>query len=103
MEAGRALTEPGVRAFVRRALLADRRSRNETSSLVFNAGLFIGFVVVVGGVLCWRYTGRPGPHVRAAEERRKREYIISKLQTLSALKRRADDGMITNLPVLETQ
>jgi len=41
--------------------------------------------------------------VRAAEERRKREYIISKLQTLSALKRRADDGMITNLPVLETQ
>ena len=102
MEGTSSLTEPGVRTFVRRSLLADRRARNEISSLAFNAALFAGFFLLLGGVLYWRYSGRPDPAARAVREREKREYIISKLQTLADLKGTVRDGMITNLPVLET-
>ena len=102
MDLGSSLTEPGVRSFVRKSLIAHRQSKNEMNCIMFNIGLLLAFVLIFGGVLYWRYNGKPNLRERAVERERTREYIISKLQTLADIKKQVKDGMITNLPILKT-
>ena len=98
MDSGPKLTEPGVRSFVGKSLRDFHKYRDGLTSMIFNIVMFVGFIVVVAGVLYWRYKRRITPEEQALKNREKKEYILTKLQTLSAMKKRVRPGMITNLP-----
>ena len=94
------LIEPGVRYFLNGTLKECRKFKDNYISVLFNISMVILLVVVIGGWLLYRYKGKPTPAELEVKERKKQEYIISKLQQLAFEKKRntPNTTMITGLP-----
>ena len=98
MEQQPSLCEPGVRYFIGCSLKESRKFKDKYITLFFNIFMTFLFVLTVTAILFSRYKGRSKPHEEALKKRKKEEYIISKLQYLSAIKQNNNQNMITNLP-----
>lgn len=61
--------------------------------------MMVAFVLIVGGFLTYKYKGKPTPGEIVRKNRDKQEYIISKLQQLSAVRSKESGDMITDLPL----
>ena len=96
------LIEPGIRMFLSKSLRDYHKSLDKYTSLIFNISLFIVFIGVFSFILYYRYKGRPTPHDIAMKNRKSKEYILGKLQTLAIMKKQNNSGMITDLPTWET-
>ena len=93
------LTEPGIKSLIHRALKETHNFRMQNISLLFNIGLFIFFTLSICGFLYYKYKGKQSPYEQSRKNRKKQEYIVSKLQQLAYLKKQKDDTMITNIPI----
>jgi hypothetical protein len=62
--------------------------------MLFNIAMALFFLVSVGTFLWCRYKGKMTPEEQAIRNRQTQHYIMNKLQTLSAIKKK----MITDLP-----
>lgn len=91
------LTEPGVKYFIGGTLKECRKYKNKYISQLFNLGMIIGFILFFGAILAYRYKGNITQEELNAKNRKKKEYIISKLQQLSAIKQQK--RMITDIPM----
>ena len=95
------LTEPGVRYFLSSTLKECRKFKDNNSSVFFNVYMTCIFIVVIGGFLMYHYKGRLTPAEIAIKNRKKQEYIISKLQQLAYVRKTQGsigNGLITTLP-----
>ena len=92
------LCEPGVKYFVSKSLKECRKLKNHYMCLFFNIGALLLFVIGIGLFLFYKYKGRITPSERALKNRKKEEYIMSKLQYLSAIRQQKSQDMITNIP-----
>jgi hypothetical protein len=92
------LTEPGVKYFISSTLKECRKFKDRNISIIFNIGMIILFVAVVGGFLTYKYKGRLTSEELAYKNRIKQEYIVSKLQQLALHKQKENSSLITNLP-----
>ena len=93
------LIEPGVRYFLNGTLKECRKFKDNYISVLFNISMVILLVVVIGGWLLYRYKGKPTPAELEVKDRKKQEYIISKLQQLAFEKKKSQNTtMITGLP-----
>ena len=101
MEAPPCLTEPGVKYFLSATLKECRKFKDRHISIIFNIGMIILFIVVVGGVLTYRYKGKLTYYEINEINRKKQEYIVSKLQQLAVYKQKQSQNLITNLPTWE--
>lgn len=90
------LIEPGVKSFLSSTLKDCRRLKNNYYTIIFNVSMFGLFVLVVGGFLLYHYRGKLTPAEIEVKNRKKQEYIISKLQQMAYL--RKNQGLITQLP-----
>jgi hypothetical protein len=91
------LIEPGVRYFLGGTLKECRKYKNKYITLIFNLGMILLFIVLFGSILAYRYKGNITPSEMQLKNRKKKEYIISKLQQLSAIKQHK--SMITDIPM----
>ena len=55
------LTEPGVKYFLNQTLKQCHIVRDNFHNMVFNIGLFIGFLIILGLILLYKYKGRLSP------------------------------------------
>ena len=94
------LIEPGVRYFLNGTLKECRKFKDNYISVIFNISMIILFIVVLGGWLLYRYKGKPTQVEMELKNRKKQEYIISKLQQLAFDKKKnnPNTSMITGLP-----
>jgi hypothetical protein len=92
------LTEPGVKYFLHQSLKQCHNARNTFHNLVFNIGLFIGFLVILGLILLYKYKGRLSPVEIAQKNKEKQQYILSKIKNFQQAKRIAHQELITGLP-----
>jgi hypothetical protein len=83
------LTEPGVKYFLNETLKQCHIVKNKFHNTVINIGLLIGFLLVLGLILLYKYKGRLTE---------KQQYILSKVKNLQEAKRRAHQELITGLP-----
>ena len=90
------LTEPGVKSFISSTLKDCRRLKNNYETIIFNISMFCIFIIVVGGFLLYHYRGKLTPAEVELKNRKKQEYIVSKLQQMAHL--RKNQGLITELP-----
>tara|TARA_B100000674_G_scaffold326412_1_gene272238 strand:- start:6649 stop:6993 length:345 start_codon:yes stop_codon:yes gene_type:complete len=97
------LCEPGVKYFIGCSLQESRKFKERYINLFYNIGMTLIFVGGVASFLIYRYKGRKRPEEIVMENRKKQEYIISKLQRLSSIreKNNQNPNMITNLPSWE--
>lgn len=92
------LTEPGVKYWVTQTLRECRRFKERNISIFFNISMLVLFCVVVGGFLAFKYKGKLTQAEIAEKNRKKQEYIVSKLQNIALIKKKASSSMITDLP-----
>lgn len=92
------LVEPGVKYFIRETLKKCHGYKETYKNQIFNVGLFVSMVVIVGIVLAYRYKGKPSPEEVAQKDREKKQYIISKIRNYQDDRKRAQQQLITGLP-----
>tara|TARA_Y100000768_G_scaffold383921_2_gene366937 strand:- start:1567 stop:1872 length:306 start_codon:yes stop_codon:yes gene_type:complete len=94
------LCEPGIKYFVKKSLIDSHKFKERHSNIIYNVSMLLVFIITLGLILYYRYKGKLTHGERIIKNRRKKEYIVSKLQQLSAIKK--NNNMITNLPSLNT-
>jgi hypothetical protein len=94
------LIEPGVRYFLSGTLKECRKFKDNNASIFFNLYMASLLVIVFGGFLLYRYKGKLTPAELEMKQRKKKEYIISKLNQMAYLRKTQGNanGMITALP-----
>ena len=97
------LTEPGVKYFLHQTLKQCHTVRDNFHNMVFNVGLFIGFLLILGLILLYKYKGRLTPVEVEIKNREKQQYILSKIKTFQQAKRVAHQELITGLPSWENE
>jgi hypothetical protein len=71
--------------------------------MVFNIGLFIAFLLVLGLILFYKYKGKLSPVEIEKKNKEKQQYILSKIQNFQRAKRIAHQELITGLPNWESE
>jgi poly-gamma-glutamate capsule biosynthesis protein CapA/YwtB (metallophosphatase superfamily) len=97
------LTEPGVKYFLNQALKQSHVIREQFHNTVFNIGMFILFVLLLGFVLVYKYKGKLTPVEIAQKNKEKQQYILERIQTFQIAKQRAHEELITGLPHWENE
>ena len=75
-----ALIEPGVKYFLHQTLKQCHIARDKFNNYVFNIGLFIFFLIILGVILFYKYKGRLTPIEIERKNKEKQQYILSKIQ-----------------------
>jgi hypothetical protein len=97
------LTEPGVKYFLHQTLKQCHVVREKFHNTVFNIGLFIAFLIILGLILLYKYKGKLTPVEIARKNKEKQQYILSKIKNFQEVKRRAHQELITGLPAWESE
>jgi len=92
------LTEPGTKFFLSETLKQCHVIRNQFHNILFNVGLFIFFLLVLGAILLYKYKGRLTPVEKQRKDVEKQQYIVSKIKNLQQAKKIAHQELITGLP-----
>ena len=98
-----ALIEPGVKYFLHQTLKQCHIARDKFNNYVFNIGLFIFFLIILGVILFYKYKGRLTPIEIERKNKEKQQYILSKIQNFQQAKRIAHQELITGLPEWESE
>jgi len=97
------LVEPGVKYFLNETLKQCHIIKSKFHNTIFNIGLLIGFLIVLGLILLYKYKGRLTKVELERKNREKQEYILSKIQKFQQAKRAAHQELITGLPHWENE
>ena len=97
------LTEPGVKYFLNETLKQCHLFREKYNNMLFNVALFVGFLVILGILLLYKYKGKLTPQEIEQKEIDKKKYILSKIKNYQDTRLRAQQQLITGLPHLENE
>ena len=70
---------------------------------VLNISLFVGFLIILGIVLLFKYKGKLTPKEIEIKDKEKQQYILSKIKNFQQAKRVAHQELITGLPTWESE
>ena len=98
-----ALTESGVKYFLHQSLKQCHIIRENFHNMIFNIGLFIAFLLILGLILFYKYKGKLTPVEIEKKNKEKQQYILSKIQKFQQAKRVAQQELITGLPAWESE
>lgn len=96
------LIEPGVKYFLDETLKNCNKKRVQYNNNLFNFCLFLGFSIVLGGFLYYKFYTRPTKKDLEKKENQKKYYILSKIKSLNEKSARERQQLITNLPKFES-
>ena len=82
------LTEPGIHYYIGGSLKECRKFKDKYITLLFNLGMIALFIIFFGSILMYRYNGNISPAEIDLRNRKKKEYIISKLNQLGEIKQK---------------
>jgi hypothetical protein len=98
-----ALIEPGVKYFLNQALKQAHIVREKFHNMIFNVGMFILFLLILGGILVYKYKGKLTPVEIAQKNKEKQQYVLEKIKKFQIAKQRAHQELITGLPHWENE
>ena len=97
------LTEPGVKYFLNHSLKQCHIIKDKFHNVIFNIGLLIGFLIILGLILLFKYKGKLKPAELEQKNKLKQQYILSKIKNFQESKRIAHQELITGLPNWENE
>lgn len=97
------LTEPGVKYFINEMLKQCHNVKEKYQNMLFNIGLLVLFMVILGILLLYKYKGKLTPEEIEQKETQKKYYILSKIKNFQDAKVRAQQSLITGLPHWENE
>ena len=97
------LTEPGVKYFLNQTLKQCHIIKSKFNNTIFNIGMFILFLTILGLILFFKYKGKLTPVEIEIKNKEKQQYVLSKIQNFQEAKKRAHQELITGLPQWEKE
>jgi hypothetical protein len=97
------LVEPGVKYFLHETLKQCHITKDKFHNFIFNIGLLIFFILILGVILYWKYKGKLTPVEIEKKNAEKQQYILSKIQKFQDTKRKVHQELITGLPAWESE
>ena len=92
------LIEPGVKYLLHETLKQCKEYKNKYTNFLYNIGLFLLFMLILGAILVYKYKGKLTPNEVQQKEGEKRQYILSTIKNFQDAKRIAHQELITSLP-----
>ena len=92
------LTEPGIIYFLNETLKQCHIYKINYNNILINIGLFIGFLLILGAILFYKYKGRLTQSEKERKNKEKQEYILSKVKSFQEAKKIAHQELISGLP-----
>jgi hypothetical protein len=92
------LIEPGMKSFISHTLKQCNNYKEKNLTIIYNIGYFFLFIIIIGLILKFKYKGEISEYEKNEKNKKKQEYIISKLQQVSSATQRVNQNMITDLP-----
>jgi hypothetical protein len=92
------LTEPGVKYFINEMLKQCHNVKEQYKNMIFNICLLVGFFVILGILLLYKYKGKPTPQEIEEKESQKKQYILSRIKNYQDAKIKEQQSLITGLP-----
>jgi Bucentaur or craniofacial development len=89
------LVEPNIKYVINSELKTCKQSKFEKYSTFLNIGGFFFITGLIGFILWLKYKGKQDIKAQLENEKKKKEYILSKLNYLQRMKQRA----YTNMPI----
>lgn len=102
MDTKPALIETGTKYFLRETLKNCNKKRVNYYNNLTNLGLLTGFIIILGGIVIYKYKTRPNEKSRKKKETLKQTYILTKIKALTDEKYKKSNSTITNLPKFES-
>jgi len=97
------LTEPGVKYFLNQALKQSHIIRENFHNMVFNIGMLIFFMLILGFILVYKYKGKATPIEIAKKNEENHQYVLERIKTFQMAKHRSQQELITGLPQWENE
>ena len=85
---------------IKKSLREVRNFKNTYITLIVNILFFILFVGGIALFLYYRYKGKLTPEEKEIKEKLKKQYLFEKLHKISYEKRKEQQNLITDLPVI---
>ena len=97
------LTEPGVKYFLNNALKQSHLIKEKFYNTIFNIGMLLFFLIILGGILLYKYKGKLTPVEIANKNAVKKQYILERIKNFQISKLKAQQELITGLPQWENE
>ena len=97
------LIDNGVRTYLRASLKQCHLYKENYFNILINICVFIGFILILGTLLVYRYKGKLSPEEKLQKDKDTEQYIMSKIKNYQQDKLYAQQKLITGLPHWETE
>lgn len=94
------LTEFTTKFYIKNSLKEVRQFKNKYITVIVNILLFLLFVGVITLLLYCKYKGKPTKEELKIKENQKKQYLFEKLHKISYEKRKENQNLITDLPII---
>jgi cell division protein YceG involved in septum cleavage len=94
------LTELTTKFYIKNSLKEVRQFKNKYITVIVNILLFLLFVGLVSLLLYYKYKGKPSKEEIKIKENQKKQYLFEKLHKISCEKRKENQNLITDLPLI---
>jgi hypothetical protein len=94
------LTELTTKFYIKNSLKEVRHFKNKYISIIVNILLFLLFIGTISLYLYYKYKGKPTPEEIKIKENQKKHYLFEKLHKISYEKRKENQNLITDLPII---
>jgi len=92
------LTEPGITYFLNESLKQCHVYRDNYNNTLINLGMLAGFLILLGGILLYKYKGRLTPIQIENQNKEKQQYILERIKNFNESKKIAHQELISGLP-----
>lgn len=95
------LVEPGTKYFLNETLVRCAKFKKEYYNNMLNIIVIIFIIISVGGILYYKYKGKPTPAEKMLKERDRKHYVLSRIKNYQDAKRLESQTLISGLPAWE--
>ena len=93
------LIEPGIKYYINEALKQSHVVRDKYNTIIFNIFMLLIFVVILGGILFYKYKGKLSPYEKYVKRREQHQYILMQIKKYQNTQNYASNNLFTDLPL----
>lgn len=97
------LIEPGVKYFLKESLIICNKKKGFDNYIYYNFLLLLSFIVILGGILYYKYKCKLNPKEKKKLEEKKQTYFLDKIKQINEDVKEEFNNSITNLPKFENE
>lgn len=93
------LVEPGMKYYINETLKQCHSKREFFNNIIFNISLLVVFLLLLSGILFYKYRGKLTPVEKYMKNKNQYQYILSQIKKVNIAHKNANQELITGLPL----